>query len=566
MTLEAPGYTPLRELGSGASGTVVLARHEATGQLAAIKHLSPQMAADPAFLGQFREEARLLERLRHPNITALWEYIEQGGEAALVMEFVDGIPLRALLEERGTLDPVAALVVLKGSLLGLEAAHAAGVVHRDYKPENVLLTREAESKLVDFGVAVPAGNTVWKAGTPSYMAPEQWQAGTVSPQTDVYAATCVFFEALVGRRPFVAPDLPTLEALHCSAPIPAGEAPEPLRALIAQGMAKRALLRYPTAAAFLAALETAAVGAYGENWEEEGRRRLALALLGLLALFPLGVDGAGAAAAGGAVVADVVGGGAQGLRLAAIVAGILVVAIAGTIGGMAATRRGPFGSNDAVALVRKPTPFPLALATTTPTVATVETSSTTATPTATPAPTPTPTDTPAPTPSATASVTAHTSSKATTSSPTASTSATTTSSTPLSTATPTAPPPFSLSYTFAPEDGYSCLDDRADPNNPYDCRFVISIMYRNAQPGQTVIGWSIDASASRGCTPDLRSIRGTATLPATDGQLVISGTATMAAFTFQPVRTYSSAIADVTQGGTDYGTQSTNFGQDVASC
>ncbi|OLT33245.1 hypothetical protein BJF79_08180 [Actinomadura sp. CNU-125] len=120
---------------------------------------------------------------------------------ALIMEAVEGVTLKEVLARHGELAPEAALVVLKGSLLGLAAAHTVGVVHRDYKPANVMVPADGRSKLIDFGVAVAAGDAS-ASGTPAYMAPEQWRGEAVSPATDVYAATCVFFECVTGRRPF----------------------------------------------------------------------------------------------------------------------------------------------------------------------------------------------------------------------------------------------------------------------------------------------------------------------------------------------------------------------------
>lgn len=169
-----PGYTESRELGSGGSGRVVLAVHDATGVPVAVKYLSRRLRTDSGFIQEFRAEARLLGGLDSPYVVGLYEYVEAPHGAAIVMELVDGIALRALLQREGATGPEAALVVLKGSLLGLAAAHRAGVVHRDYKPENVLVAADGSSKLVDFGIAAGRGTTPGVAGTPAYMAPEQW--------------------------------------------------------------------------------------------------------------------------------------------------------------------------------------------------------------------------------------------------------------------------------------------------------------------------------------------------------------------------------------------------------
>ncbi|MFD0470885.1 serine/threonine-protein kinase [Nonomuraea thailandensis] len=182
MEWSAPGYTEINQLGAGASGRVVLAVHDETGVKVAIKYLSQELLRDPSALARFQSEARLLTTLRDPNIATMWEYIQDDGGAAIVMELVNGVSLRALLRESGTTEPEAALVVLKGSLLGLARAHAMGLVHRDYKPENVLVRDDGASKLVDFGIAVRQGTAVHPEGTPPYMAPELWEGGTASPR------------------------------------------------------------------------------------------------------------------------------------------------------------------------------------------------------------------------------------------------------------------------------------------------------------------------------------------------------------------------------------------------
>lgn len=282
-TWAVPGYTESLELGSGASGRVVLGVHEETGVPVAVKYLSESLRTRPGFLRGFRAEARLLGGLRSPYVTGLYEYVESPDGAAIVMELVDGVSLRTLLTRQGPLAPEAALVVLKGSLLGLADAHRIGVVHRDYKPENVLVVPDGSSKLVDFGIAVDAGTSAGVAGTPSYMAPEQWTGAPATPAADVYAVTATFFECLTGHKPYGGGNLAELALQHVDAPIPAEETPEAVRELVRRGLAKDPRERPAQAEAFVAELEAAAGAAYGPEWEERGRGRLAA----LVALLPL---------------------------------------------------------------------------------------------------------------------------------------------------------------------------------------------------------------------------------------------------------------------------------------
>lgn len=282
-TWVVPGYTESHELGSGASGRVVSAVHGDTGVPVAVKYLSESLRTRPGFVHDFRAEARLLGGLESLHVTGFYEYVESPHGAAIVMELVDGVSLRTLLKRQGPLEPEAALVILKGSLLGLADAHGIGVVHRDYKPENVLVESDGSSKLVDFGIAVDAGTTAGVAGTPSYMAPEQWTGEPASCATDVYAATATFFECLTGHKPYSGDNLAELALQHVDAPVPVDEVPAPVRELVRRGLAKEPQERPAQAEAFVRELETAACAAYGPDWEEHGRARLA-ALVALLAM------------------------------------------------------------------------------------------------------------------------------------------------------------------------------------------------------------------------------------------------------------------------------------------
>ncbi|MET8100303.1 protein kinase [Streptomyces sp. NPDC005236] len=281
-----PGYDVVRALGQGGGGLVVLARHTATGVPVAVKYLSQHLCGDREFLARFRAEARLLGELRHPCVVRLYEYVETRRGAAIVMEAVDGVSLRQLLRRHGATGPEAALVLLKGSLQGLGAAHTAGVVHRDYKPENVLVRADGTSALADFGIAVRTGRETEAMGTPAYMAPEQWRGEPAGPPADVYAATAVCYECLTGHRPFTADDVNALLLQHLRAPVPLDDVPPPLRELLARGLAKDPADR-PAIDAFLADLERSATETYGADWEERGRRRLAELATLLALLFPL---------------------------------------------------------------------------------------------------------------------------------------------------------------------------------------------------------------------------------------------------------------------------------------
>ena len=324
---QVSGFTEIRELGRGGQGRVVLARHAKAGTFVAIKYLTSEAA--PESRERLRRESQMLGRVKHPHVARLYRLVENADGMAIVMEAVNGVPLTEILAHHRTLEPEAALAVLKGSLLGLAAAHDAGVVHRDYKPANVIVQADGISKLIDFGVAVWSGEGSG-AGTPHYMAPEQWRGEPASPATDVYAATCVFFECVTGRRPFGPGDRATLRAAHLGSPAPTGDVPEQLRELVARGMAKDPADRPGSADAFVAHLEEVASKAYGPAWESRGVRALAGGVVAVAALLPL--TAAGLTAAGGTAGTGLLA--ALGTKTGVAVAGTAVAtaAVGGGVG------------------------------------------------------------------------------------------------------------------------------------------------------------------------------------------------------------------------------------------
>ncbi|GIH98793.1 serine/threonine-protein kinase [Planobispora takensis] len=276
-----PGYREVRELGTGVGGRVVLATYTETGAYVAIKYLTAALKDDPRFVTRLRREARSLVELDHPNVVRLHEYYEDVLEAAVVMELVDGVALRAILRDHGATSPETALTVFKDVLTGLAAGHALGIVHRDCRPENVLVRADGTGKLSDFGIVAPEGDG--PAGDPRHLAPERRSGQPASAEADLYAATCVFLECLTGR----APDRHAVPARHRAEPVPMDEVPEPLRHLVAHGMAANPADRPPTARTFAAELEVAAPAAYGPDWEQRGRRRLAETATLFALSFPL---------------------------------------------------------------------------------------------------------------------------------------------------------------------------------------------------------------------------------------------------------------------------------------
>lgn len=284
---QVPGYTGLKRIGSGGFGEVLLARHDESGTLVAIKYLRQDLLADADSAEMFRSEGTVLASLDDPNIVRLYEYVESPSGAAIVMELIGGVSLREILTYQGKTTPEAALVVLQGSLLGLATAHRRGIVHRDYKPENVLVNGDGVSKLTDFGIAARSGGFAIPAGTLRYAAPEQMAGAVSTPASDIYAATATFYECLTGRPPFRG-EADELLDQHRTEPVPIDQVPEPLRPLVAAGMAKDPDGRPTDATAFVNDLNTVAAASYGRAWQEHGRSHLGEAALLLAALWPSG--------------------------------------------------------------------------------------------------------------------------------------------------------------------------------------------------------------------------------------------------------------------------------------
>ena len=265
--LTAPGerYERVSRIATGGMGEVWRARDTVLGREVAVKVLKRELADDPTFRARFSAEARHAAALHHPNIASVFDYGELEDQTPfLVMELVDGKPLSELLVGGRALDPDQARSLVTQAADALGVAHAAGVVHRDVKPANLMVTEAGVVKITDFGIAraadqVAITQTGQIIGTPHYLSPEQASGETATPASDVYALGVLLYECLAGQRPFVA-DTPVAIALaHIRDPAPPlpGEIPADLAQVTSRALAKDPAVRFADGAAFAAALREA---------------------------------------------------------------------------------------------------------------------------------------------------------------------------------------------------------------------------------------------------------------------------------------------------------------------
>ncbi len=200
-------YTICEQIGSGGVGSVWKAVDESLGRTVAIKTLRPENAGREGFLERLRSEAQTLARLNHPNIATVFSLVEDDTDLHLVMEYVEGETLAHVLKTRPRMDVPDCFALYHQALEGMQYAHEAGVVHRDLKPQNLMVNGRGLLKVLDFGIARVDGTrritrTGLLVGTPEYMAPEQVRGGDGTVASDVYALGVLLYEMLVGRPPF----------------------------------------------------------------------------------------------------------------------------------------------------------------------------------------------------------------------------------------------------------------------------------------------------------------------------------------------------------------------------
>ena len=255
-------YEVKEMLGAGGMGVVYRAFDRELQEPVAIKTLKPEaMAGGSVALDRFKQEIRLARKIAHRNVVRTYDLGEQNGMYYLTMEYVEGTSLKQLIVSRGKLPVAVTLTVGKQLCRALEVAHAEGVIHRDIKPQNIVVEPSGFLKVMDFGIArlanPPQGKGLTEAGvsigTPDYMSPEQLSGAELDPRSDLYAAGVVLFECVTGRVPFEAETTWALVAKHLEEEPPDPrrfnpDVPGPLAAVILKAMAKTPGDRYATAA------------------------------------------------------------------------------------------------------------------------------------------------------------------------------------------------------------------------------------------------------------------------------------------------------------------------------
>jgi eukaryotic-like serine/threonine-protein kinase len=253
-------YEVIERVGSGGMAEVFRARDDLLGREVAVKVLSERFARDRSFVERFRREAQSAANLNHPNIVSLYDYGADNGTYFIVMEFIDGRPLDDIIRTEGALLPERAAEIASDIAQALHKAHLGGLVHRDVKPSNVMMTSQGQTKVTDFGIARALVNdgeqtvtqTGMVIGTASYLSPEQAQGNPVDARSDVYSLGCVLYEMLTGSAPF-AGDTPLSIAYKHVREDPQApsrrnrDVPRALDAIVMKALAKNPDNRYSSA-------------------------------------------------------------------------------------------------------------------------------------------------------------------------------------------------------------------------------------------------------------------------------------------------------------------------------
>jgi serine/threonine-protein kinase len=294
-------YILEQRIGAGGVGEVWRARHIRLNKPVAIKLILPHLCQDENVYSRFVQEAIATANLEHPHIISVHDFFSVGDDAFLVMSFIEGGSVQDRIKKRGRLSPAETLHIARGILDALDFAHQKGIVHRDVKPSNILLSPDLHAYLVDFGIALVLGKTRItrfgaNIGTPDYMSPEQIRGEPLDHRTDVYSFGCVLYEMLTGHTPFRRSEDDTeftlMERHMNEAPVSMRSVEsavnEETEAVVMRALAKDRDRRFAGCADMAKALEAAAgAAAGGPSKPVDTATRALKAAVGVLALLNL---------------------------------------------------------------------------------------------------------------------------------------------------------------------------------------------------------------------------------------------------------------------------------------
>lgn len=256
-------YEVVEKVGTGGMADVYRAMDHRLNRYVAVKILKNEYSEDTKFVTKFRQEAQAVACLSHPNVVAVYDVGEEQGMHFIVMEFVEGITLKSYIEKKGKLSVREAVGIGIQIASGLEAAHNSHIIHRDIKPQNILISRDGTAKVTDFGIAKAASsNTITASamGSVHYISPEQARGGFSDEKSDVYSLGVTMYEMLSGTLPFTGESAVAVALAHIqeeAVPLTAMDAtiPKGISDIVAKCMQKKADFRYPTSADLIADLK-----------------------------------------------------------------------------------------------------------------------------------------------------------------------------------------------------------------------------------------------------------------------------------------------------------------------
>ncbi|MBU3156668.1 Stk1 family PASTA domain-containing Ser/Thr kinase [Clostridium estertheticum] len=263
-------YELLENIGEGGMGTVYKAKCHVLNRFVAVKILKAELSNDDEFVSRFKREATSIAKLSHPNIVNVHDVCSENDVNFIVMEYVDGKTLKQIIKENGRLTSKKTLDIVFQIAKALQCAHTSGIIHRDIKPDNIMITKDEMVKVMDFGIAkVADSRTVTNSnkvmGTAHYFSPEQAKGSFVDGRTDIYSLGIVMYEMVTGKVPYNAESVITIAMMHIQGPITAPkdivtDIPENINQVILRAMQKEPIKRYQTASEM-----SEVIGAIKEN-------------------------------------------------------------------------------------------------------------------------------------------------------------------------------------------------------------------------------------------------------------------------------------------------------------